>query len=75
MKCPHCGFEESKVGLRNVNERIKLYFGSAEGLQIESTQGKGTTVSFTIPYDEKPSALLTFEQHVESIRKEDKTYG
>lgn len=63
------------IGLTNVNERIKLYFGSAEGLQIESTLGKGTTVSFIIPYEEKPSALLTFEQHAESVRKEEKTYG
>lgn len=63
------------IGLTNVNERIKLYFGSAEGLQIESTLGKGTTVSFIIPYAEKPSALLTFEQHAESVRKEEKTYG
>lgn len=63
------------IGLTNVNERIKLYFGSAEGLQIESKLGKGTTVSFIIPYAEKPSALLTFEQHAESVRKEEKTYG
>lgn len=63
------------IGLTNVNERLKLYFGSAEGIQIDSKPGEGTTVSFIIPYDEKPSSLLMFEQHAESIRKEDQNHG
>lgn len=37
------------IGLRNINDRIKLMFGSAYGLQIESEVGKGTRVTITLP--------------------------
>lgn len=36
-------------GLTAVNERVKLYFGEAYGLQIESVYGSGTTVKVKIP--------------------------
>ena len=39
-------------GLRSVDERIKLFFGEAYGLTIESEPGKGTTVTVTIPFQE-----------------------
>lgn len=35
------GFEESKVGLRNVNERIKLIYGKKYGVSISSSGRKG----------------------------------
>ena len=35
------GFEESKVGLRNVNERIKLVYGKKYGVSV-SRNGEGT---------------------------------
>ena len=35
------GFEESKVGLRNVNERIKLIYGKKYGVSISSSDRKG----------------------------------
>lgn len=35
------------IGLKNVNERLKLYHG--EGLSIKSAPGEGTTVSLRIP--------------------------
>lgn len=41
------------VGLRNVHERIQLYFGEAYGLTIWSREGKGTRVTFTMPAEEK----------------------
>ena len=42
--------EESKgYGVRNVNERIKLYYGEQYSLQIESKVGQGTKVSIRIP--------------------------
>ncbi len=63
------------IGLANVNERLRLYFRSSEGLKIDSTPGEGTTVSFTIPFDENPSALLNYEQHSETIRKEEHPNG
>jgi two-component system, sensor histidine kinase YesM len=39
----------SGVGVRNVQERIRLYFGPRYGLQFESTPGKGTVVTIRIP--------------------------
>jgi two-component system sensor histidine kinase YesM len=36
-------------GVRNVNDRIKLYYGKEYGLEMESIQGEGTTVTLTIP--------------------------
>lgn len=70
----HDGGAES-IGLANVNERLRLYFQTAEGLMIDSIPGEGTTVSFVIPNDEKPSALLNYEQHSEIMRKEDASNG
>ncbi len=37
------------IGLKNTNSRIKLYFGSAYGLHIESEEGTGTTVTIRLP--------------------------
>ncbi|MFC4404887.1 cache domain-containing sensor histidine kinase [Gracilibacillus xinjiangensis] len=37
------------IGLKNINERIKILFGSDYGLHIESETGKGTNVIITIP--------------------------
>lgn len=37
------------VGLRNVNERIKLHYGEMYGLEIESKWGAGTTVYLKLP--------------------------
>lgn len=36
------------IGLKNVNDRIKLYYGSQYGLTIESEKGRGTVVTITI---------------------------
>lgn len=38
------------IGVRNVHQRIRLYYGEAYGLQIESEAGKGTHIRFRIPY-------------------------
>lgn len=52
------GFEESKVGLRNVNERIKLIYGKKYGVSISNTVpqeamsangGAGVRVVLTFP--------------------------
>lgn len=37
------------TGIRNVNERIRLYFGPEYGLIYESTEGKGTLITIRIP--------------------------
>lgn len=39
----------SKVGLNNVNQRIKLYCGSDYGLEIKTEIGAGTIVIVTLP--------------------------
>lgn len=44
-----CKDTEGGFGLANVNERIRMYFGSGYGMQIESAPGEGTTVTVTIP--------------------------
>lgn len=39
----------SGVGVKNVQERIRLYFGSSYGLHFESEQEEGTTVTIRFP--------------------------
>lgn len=38
------------IGLKNVNERIKLFFGESYGLQLYSNKNCFTSVMITIPY-------------------------
>ncbi|WP_036717587.1 cache domain-containing sensor histidine kinase [Paenibacillus harenae] len=37
------------IGIRNVDERIKLYFGYEYGIQIRSEIGEGTCITIVIP--------------------------
>lgn len=37
------------IGLKNVHQRIKLYYGENYGITINSTFGKGTRVEITLP--------------------------
>ncbi len=47
---PHSGSSRgSGIGVKNVNERIRLYFGSEYGLSIESEPDEGTTVTIHLP--------------------------
>ncbi len=39
----------SSIGLANVNERLKLIYGDAYGLEIASEENRGTTVHIRIP--------------------------
>ena len=43
------GNGSASVGMRNVHERIRLYFGDAYGLSFESLSGHGTIVRITQP--------------------------
>ncbi len=43
------GAKKGSIGLKNVHDRIKLYFGSDYGLKIDSEFGKGTTVEMNLP--------------------------
>ncbi len=40
----------SHIGLANVNKRLELLYGPASTLRVESGEGRGTTVSFSIPF-------------------------
>jgi two-component system sensor histidine kinase YesM len=42
-------------GLRNVHERIKLYFGEEYGLHIDSEPGQGTQVTLQLPFESEES--------------------
>ncbi len=46
---PDNGTRHRGVGVSNVNERIKLYFGPEFGLDYRSEPAKGTTVSIWLP--------------------------
>ena len=43
--------ERKSIGLKNVNARIRLYFGENYGLSIDSKLNLGTKVTLTIPED------------------------
>lgn len=42
-------YRSKGIGIHNVNERIKLYFGQAYGVSIRSEPEAGTCVTITIP--------------------------
>ena len=43
------GGESESIGLFNVNNRIKLFYGAQYGLRIESVKGQGTSAMICIP--------------------------
>ena len=45
----------SGVGIRNVDQRLKLYYGEEYGVRVQSTLGRGTTVRIVIPEQRIPS--------------------
>ncbi len=45
--------ENTGLGLKNVNARLKKLYGEDCGLHIESLQGAGTKVGFKIPWNEE----------------------
>ena len=42
----------ANYGLKNVHRRLILYYGEQSGLSIDSIEGKGTTIKFSIPIAE-----------------------
>lgn len=45
-------FSGKQIGVRNVHQRIKLYYGDAYGLTISSQFNVGTTLMITLPLDQ-----------------------
>ena len=43
------GGDKTGIGIRNVNNRIKIYFGEEYGIQIYSELDEGTRVTITMP--------------------------
>lgn len=43
--------ESRGYGVRNVNERIRLFYGEEYGITVESEVGKGTTMRLHFPAD------------------------
>ena len=46
---PHFETDKTNIGFRNVNDRLKLFFGENYQLQIQSQVDKGTKISLIIP--------------------------
>ncbi|WP_260869195.1 sensor histidine kinase [Paenibacillus sp. Y412MC10] len=42
--------ESSGIGLRNVDQRIVMFYGKSHGIRVESTEGSFTRVTMTLPY-------------------------
>ncbi|WP_246309307.1 sensor histidine kinase [Paenibacillus alginolyticus] len=42
--------EGNGIGLRNVTQRIKMYYGNECGIEIQSLEGEFTRVMMTLPY-------------------------
>ena len=47
--------DQEHIGVRNVNQRIHLLYGSQYGIHVESELRKGTKVIITIPYQKSIS--------------------
>lgn len=47
----------SGIGIKNVHERIQLYFGDEYGLKYSSERGKGTNVTISLPIIKKGEML------------------
>ncbi|MDO5022239.1 MAG: histidine kinase [Eubacteriales bacterium] len=41
----------SGIGMKNVHERLRLYYGKDAGVQVESQKGKGTDVTIVLPLE------------------------
>lgn len=41
--------ESRHIGISNVNQRLKLYYGEEYGLEVDSIEGRGTSVTMRIP--------------------------
>ena len=50
------------VGVKNVQDRIRLYFGDAYGIVYESKSGEGTTATVKLPIVDEASLTVLEEK-------------
>ena len=55
----------SGIGIHNVQERLKLLYGSSYGVEVESRKNQGTTVIVRLPAQKKNEE----EAHAEEEKK------
>ena len=56
-----CQETEKGFGLANVNERIRMNFGTEYGMEIDSVKNEGTCVSITLPMEDKSAGAALYE--------------
>ena len=56
------GEGRTSIGARNVNYRLKLYYGEQRGLEIQSIQGVGTEMAIAIPLKDAIGDLKPFDE-------------
>ena len=49
------------IGLTNLNRRLLLRYGEKSALNIVSEPGKGTEISFTLPYEPMPQKVSSVD--------------
>ncbi|MCR4656205.1 MAG: histidine kinase [Lachnospiraceae bacterium] len=54
-----------KIGIGNVNNRLKEIYGSSHGLKIESAPGEGTKIILRIPFQRLD--IIKNENHIEMV--------
>ncbi|WP_246320471.1 cache domain-containing sensor histidine kinase [Paenibacillus qinlingensis] len=55
--------EGNGIGMRNVTQRIKMYYGNEYGIWVESTEGTYTKVFMKLPYLILSGGMSTNEKH------------
>ncbi len=50
---------EKSIGLRNVHQRICLYYGEQYGISLSSALGAGTRIRIRLPYRNKSEKMET----------------
>jgi len=51
----------SGVGIKNIRERIQMYFGSQYGINLKSSPGEGTEVTLILPILESDKGVQGFD--------------
>lgn len=58
---------DESIGLVNVNQRIRLFYGESYGLQISSTPGKGTRIEILLPLRNHSENMTDITEGTDSL--------